>query len=59
MVVRALTFTGSNRTGKLIAKLAADSNMKNLIFELGGKAPAIIFDDADIDAAVRETQFSI
>lgn len=59
MDVRALTFTGSNRTGKLIAKMAADSNMKNLIFELGGKSPAIIFDDADIDAAVRETQFSI
>ncbi|PNP45950.1 hypothetical protein THARTR1_10876 [Trichoderma harzianum] len=59
MDVRALTFTGSNRTGKLIAKMAADSNMKNLIFELGGKSPAIIFDDADIDAAVRETQISI
>ncbi|KAL7940498.1 aldehyde dehydrogenase family domain-containing protein [Trichoderma barbatum] len=59
MDVRALTFTGSNRTGKIIAKMAADSNMKNLIFELGGKSPAIIFDDADIDAAVRDTQFSI
>jgi aldehyde dehydrogenase (NAD+) len=59
MDVRALTFTGSNRTGKLISKMATDSNMKNLIFELGGKSPAIIFDDADIDAAARDTQFSI
>jgi aldehyde dehydrogenase (NAD+) len=59
MDVRALSFTGSNRTGKLIAKMAADSNMKNLIFELGGKSPAIIFDDADIEAAVKDTQFSI
>lgn len=59
MDVRALSFTGSNRTGKLISKMAADSNMKNLIFELGGKSPAIIFDDADIDVAVRDTQFSI
>lgn len=39
--------------------MAADSNMKNLIFELGGKSPAIIFDDADIEAAVKDTQFSI
>lgn len=59
MDVRALTFTGSNSTGKLIAKMAADSNLKNLIFELGGKSPALVFEDADIDAAVRDTQFSI
>lgn len=59
MDVRALSFTGSNRTGKLISKMATDSNMKKLIFELGGKSPAIIFDDADVDAAARDTQFSI
>lgn len=59
MDIRALTFTGSNRTGKLIAKAATDSNMKNVIFELGGKSPAIIFEDADIEAAVRDTHFSI
>lgn len=59
MDVRALTFTGSNRTGRLISKMATDSNMKNLIFELGGKSPAIIFEDADIDAAVGETMFSM
>lgn len=59
MDVRVLTFTGSNRTGRIISKMAADSNMKKLIFELGGKSPAIIFEDADIDAAVRDTQFSI
>lgn len=39
--------------------MATESNMKKLIFELGGKSPAIIFDDADVDAAVRDTQFSI
>jgi aldehyde dehydrogenase (NAD+) len=59
MDVRTLTFTGSNRTGRVIAKMAAESNLKNLVFELGGKSPAVIFEDADIDAAVRETQFSI
>lgn len=59
MDVRTLSFTGSNRTGRLISKMAADSNMKNLVLELGGKSPAIVFEDADIDAAVRATQFSI
>lgn len=59
MDVRALSFTGSNRTGRLISKMATDSNMKKLIFELGGKSPALVFDDADVEAAVRETQFSI
>lgn len=59
MGIRTLSFTGSNRTGRLISKMATDSNMKNLIFELGGKSPALVFGDADIDAAVRETQFSV
>ena len=59
MDIRALTFTGSNRTGKIVANAATNSNMKNVIFELGGKSPSIIFEDADIDAAVAETQFSI
>ncbi|OAA56374.1 Aldehyde dehydrogenase domain protein [Cordyceps fumosorosea ARSEF 2679] len=59
MDVRAISFTGSNRTGRLIAKMAAESNLKNVILELGGKSPAIIFGDADIDAAVRDTRFSI
>jgi aldehyde dehydrogenase (NAD+) len=59
MDIRAISFTGSNRTGKLIQKAATDSNMKKLILEMGGKSPAIIFEDADIDAAVAETHFSI
>ncbi|CAJ2501296.1 Uu.00g041490.m01.CDS01 [Anthostomella pinea] len=59
MGIRALSFTGSLRTGRLIQKSAADSNLKHLIFELGGKSPAIIFDDADLGRAARETQHSI
>ncbi|KAI1633045.1 aldehyde dehydrogenase domain-containing protein [Biscogniauxia mediterranea] len=59
MGVRALSFTGSARTGRLIQKAAADSNFKHLIFELGGKSPAIVFEDADLDRAARETQHSI
>lgn len=59
MDVRVLSFTGSTRTGRVIQKAAADSNLKNVVFELGGKSPALIFDDADLDTAVPETQNSI
>ncbi|CAI7676947.1 unnamed protein product [Penicillium palitans] len=57
--VSALSFTGSGRTGRLIQSAAAASNMKNVILELGGKSPAIIFADADIAKAVEETKDSI
>lgn len=59
MAVRALSFTGSTRTGRAIAVAAAQSNLKKVIFELGGKSPAIVFEDADIEAAVKETENSI
>lgn len=39
MDVRLITFTGSGRTGRLIQRAAADSNLKNVVFELGGKVP--------------------
>jgi aminomuconate-semialdehyde/2-hydroxymuconate-6-semialdehyde dehydrogenase len=49
--VRAITFTGETRTGAAIMKAAAPT-VKALSFELGGKNPAIVFADADIDAAI-------
>lgn len=49
--VRALSFTGSTGIGKLIAGQCATS-MKRLVMELGGHAPLIVFDDADLDRAV-------
>lgn len=49
--VRKLSFTGSTPVGKLLMKQAADT-MKRLSLELGGHAPFIVFDDADIDEAV-------
>ncbi|MGV2186599.1 NAD-dependent succinate-semialdehyde dehydrogenase [Rhizobium rhizogenes] len=49
--VRALSFTGSTSVGRLIAGQCAPT-MKRLVMELGGHAPLIIFDDADIDRAV-------
>jgi acyl-CoA reductase-like NAD-dependent aldehyde dehydrogenase len=59
MDVRALSFTGSGRTGRLIQAAAAKSNLKQVFLELGGKSPAVIFEDADIEQAVKETAFSI
>ncbi len=50
--VRKLSFTGSTEVGKLLMKQAADT-MKRLSLELGGHAPFIVFDDADIEAAVE------
>ena len=50
-LVDKVAFTGSTEVGKLIAK-AATGNLKKVTLELGGKSPAIIFPDADMDAAV-------
>ncbi|TCL04833.1 NAD-dependent succinate-semialdehyde dehydrogenase [Sodalis ligni] len=49
--VRKITFTGSTAVGKTLMRRAADT-MKKISLELGGNAPYIVFDDADIDAAV-------
>lgn len=49
--VRKVSFTGSTRVGKLLMRQASDT-LKKVSLELGGNAPFIVFDDADIDAAV-------
>lgn len=51
--VDVISFTGSSATGAKIMAAAAPT-LKRLSLELGGKAPALIFDDADLDMAVRE-----
>lgn len=51
-LVRALSFTGSTRTGKLLMTQCANT-VKKVSLELGGNAPFIVFDDADLDAAVQ------
>jgi succinate-semialdehyde dehydrogenase/glutarate-semialdehyde dehydrogenase len=51
-IVRKLSFTGSTEIGKLLMAQAA-STVKKLSLELGGNAPFIVFDDADLDAAVE------
>ena len=56
-VVRKLSFTGSTRVGALLMRQCADT-IKRVSFELGGNAPLIVFDDADIDLAVASTMVS-
>lgn len=51
-LVRKLSFTGSTKVGKLLMAQSADT-VKKLSLELGGNAPFIVFDDADLDAAVE------
>jgi succinate-semialdehyde dehydrogenase/glutarate-semialdehyde dehydrogenase len=55
--VRKLTFTGSTNVGKILMRQAADQVLK-LGLELGGNAPFIVFDDADLDAAVEGAMVS-
>lgn len=52
-LVKKINFTGSTAVGRIIAKLAGDS-LKPVVLELGGKAPAIVWEDADLDLAADQ-----
>ncbi len=54
--VRRINFTGSTHVGKIIARRAAE-HLKPVLLELGGKAPLIVLDDADLDEAVKAAAF--
>jgi aldehyde dehydrogenase (NAD+) len=57
-VPRFISFTGSTRVGKHIGALAANGdNLKKVALELGGNAPFVVLDDADVDQAVRAAVF--
>lgn len=53
-ICRKVSFTGSTRVGRLLIRGAAET-IKPLCLELGGLAPVLVFDDCDLDVAVRET----
>ncbi|KAM6510442.1 hypothetical protein FSOLCH5_010882 [Fusarium solani] len=55
MRIRKISFTGSVATGRRIQVAAAQSNLKRVTLELGGKSPAIVFEDANIDNAITWT----
>jgi len=52
-VIKKVNFTGSTTVGKIIAELAG-RNLKPILLELGGKAPAIVWEDADLELAAQE-----
>ena len=54
--VRRINFTGSTAVGRIIAHRAAE-NLKPVLLELGGKAPLIVLEDADLDEAVKAAAF--
>ncbi len=54
--VKRINFTGSTHVGRIIAKRAAE-HLKPCLLELGGKAPLVILDDADLDEAVKAAAF--
>ena len=59
MDVDKIAFTGSTEVGQLIMKAAAETNLKRVTLELGGKSPNIVFADADLDAAVEGAHFGL
>jgi len=59
MRIRKVSFTGSIGTGKKIQEMAAKSNLKRVTLELGGKSPAVVFDDCNLENAVSWTANAI
>jgi len=57
--IKKVAFTGSTFVGRQVMKAAADSNLKKVSLELGGKSPNIIFPDADLASAVHWASFGI
>ncbi len=59
MDVDKVAFTGSTEVGHLIMKYAAESNLKRVTLELGGKSPNIVFADTDLDQAAEGAHFAL
>lgn len=59
MDVDKIGFTGSTEVGKLIQQYSAQSNLKRVTLELGGKSPNIVFDDCNLDAAVDAAHMGV
>ena len=53
MDIDKVAFTGSTLVGRMILQAAAKSNLKKVTLELGGKSPTIIFDDANLEQAIK------
>ncbi|KAI7959565.1 hypothetical protein MJO28_003356 [Puccinia striiformis f. sp. tritici] len=58
-MIEKIAFTGSTSVGKQILAKSGDHNLKKVTLELGGKSPNIVFDDADLEQAVKWASFGI
>ena len=54
-----VAFTGSTEIGKVVATNAAQSNLKRVTLELGGKSPLVVLKDADLDHAIETAHFGL
>ena len=59
MEIDKIAFTGSTLTGRRIMEAAARTNLKKVSLELGGKNPALVFDNADLDQSVKWAAFGL
>lgn len=59
MKIRKVSFTGSIATGKKIQEAAARSNLKRVTLELGGKSPAVVFEDCNLENAINCTSSAL
>jgi retinal dehydrogenase len=59
MDIDKLSFTGSTEVGRKVLKASAESNLKKVTLELGGKSPNIVFSDVDLDFAVEQSHFAL
>jgi aldehyde dehydrogenase (NAD+) len=59
MDVDKIAFTGEGRTGQIVMTAAANSNLKRVSLELGGKSPNVVFADADIEKAIEGAYFGL
>ena len=57
--IEKVAFTGSTLTGRKILKASSESNLKVVTLELGGKSPTIIFDDAELEQAIKWAAFGV
>lgn len=57
--IHKVAFTGSTQVGQLVMRAAAESNLKKVTLELGGKSPNIVFKDANLDEAIETSHFGL
>lgn len=58
-LIMKVAFTGSTLVGRKILKASSESNLKVITLELGGKSPTVIFNDADLEQAMKWAAFGI